>query len=833
MTTTRLARAATAVALFTMVSRILGLFREIVMAASYGTTAATDGFVNALLLVNLVAAVVLYMVITVVIPVYAEERERAGEKSAWHLVWAYSAWVSLALIAMTAFIALFPQIPTALFHLDPTRAAITEQLVRIMAPALLLQGIAALLTALLQIYNKFAVPAAVGIVFNIGIIIGVLVGRGSIGIQAAAWGVTIGALAQVLLQMPQFLRLRHGISLKPVFTHPLLTAVLLTSIPVAVASVLQQINSYTDKLFASSLEAGRVTALNYANSLGAAPRAALLMPVLMPLFPWVANMIAEGRSDDALRGIDRINGLLALTAIPTGFLIALYSREITQLLLGRGHCAESCVHQTATPLAWYALATLGAFLTMFLNRALAAANLQRQILVATVWAVVVTIVFDLILLKPLAQGGIALASLIGIYLNVVLFVWYLRRHFPDVRRTRVPASTGAYHRRRCHQRGCRVRREPGPSDDRSQGCRTAGTARRQGRGRADRVHRGQLVPRPTGAGRRVAGGQGPVPTSTADNPAVVTPPPGDRPAASAAQLVKRYGTRVAVDHISFDIAAGECFGLLGPNGAGKSTTMRMMSCLTSRDGGELRVLGYDPDRDPRSLKRRIGVVAQDINLDLELSVYENLLVYANYFAIPRDEARRRADELLTFVRLHERRAEAVERLSGGMQRRLQIARALVNEPELVLLDEPTTGLDPQARHAVWDRLRDLRQRGATLVLTTHYMDEAEQLCDRIVIIDGGRVIRDGTPAGLIRDEVGREILELRASAENRARIAALDLPDATVQIDGDLVQIAGADAERLHERIRTAGIPAEFQSARRATLEDVFLRTTGRHLRDD
>ena len=304
------------------------------MAASYGTTAATDGFVNALLLVNLVAAVVLYMVITVVIPVYAEERERADENSAWHLVWAYSAWVSLALIAMTAFIALFPQIPTALFHLDPTRAAITEQLVRIMAPALLLQGIAALLTALLQIYNKFAVPAAIGIVFNVGIIIGVLVGRGSIGIQAAAWGVTIGALAQVLLQMPQFLRLRHGISLKPVFTHPLLTAVLLTSIPVAVASVLQQINSYTDKLFASSLEAGRVTALNYANSLGAAPRAALLMPVLMPLFPWVANMIAEGRSDDALRGIDRINGLLALTAIPTGFLIALYSREITQLLLG-------------------------------------------------------------------------------------------------------------------------------------------------------------------------------------------------------------------------------------------------------------------------------------------------------------------------------------------------------------------------------------------------------------------------------------------------------------------------------------------------------------------
>ncbi len=313
----------------------------------------------------------------------------------------------------------------------------------------------------------------------------------------------------------------------------------------------------------------------------------------------------------------------------------------------------------------------------------------------------------------------------------------------------------------------------------------------------------------------------------------MTPRSADASAASAEQLVKRYGGRVAVDHISFDITAGECFGLLGPNGAGKSTTMRMMSCLTSRDGGELRVLGHDPDREPRALKRRIGVVAQDINLDLELSVHENLLVYAHYFALSRDEARRRADELLTFVRLHERRDEAVERLSGGMQRRLQIARALVNEPELVLLDEPTTGLDPQARHAVWDRLRDLRHGGATLVLTTHYMDEAEHLCDRILIIDAGRVIREGAPADLIRAEVGREVLELRASADSRARIVALDLQDATVQIDGDLVQIAGADAERLHERIRTAGIAADLQSARRATLEDVFLRITGRHLRDD
>jgi lipooligosaccharide transport system ATP-binding protein len=304
-------------------------------------------------------------------------------------------------------------------------------------------------------------------------------------------------------------------------------------------------------------------------------------------------------------------------------------------------------------------------------------------------------------------------------------------------------------------------------------------------------------------------------------------------AASAHDVVKHYGPRVAVDGISFDIAVGQCFGLLGPNGAGKSTTMRMMSCLTSRDGGDLQVLGRDPDREPRALKQRLGVVAQDINLDLELTVRENLLIYARYFALSRTDAHRRADTLLEFVQLTERSDEAVERLSGGMQRRLQIARALINEPELILLDEPTTGLDPQARHAVWDRLRQLRQRGATLVLTTHYMDEAEQLCDRIVIMDEGRIIRDGPPAELVRSDVGREVLELRMSSENRARLTALNIPDATVQIDGDLVQIAGQDAEALHERLRREGIAGDLQSARRATLEDVFLRITGRHLRDD
>jgi lipooligosaccharide transport system ATP-binding protein len=304
-------------------------------------------------------------------------------------------------------------------------------------------------------------------------------------------------------------------------------------------------------------------------------------------------------------------------------------------------------------------------------------------------------------------------------------------------------------------------------------------------------------------------------------------------AASAHNLVKRYGTRVAVDHISFEIVTGQCFGLLGPNGAGKSTTMRMLCCLTSRDEGQLEVLGRDPDREPRALKQRLGVVAQDINLDLELTVRENLLIYARYFALSRARARAQADELLEFVRLQERANEPVDSLSGGLQRRLQIARALVNDPDLVLLDEPTTGLDPQARHAVWERLRELRQRGVTIVLTTHYMDEAEQLCDRIVIMDEGRIIRDGPPAELVHNDVGREVLELRMSADDRFRLGQLHLPAANIQVDGDLVQLSGADAEALHEALRRAGIAGELQAARRATLEDLFLRITGRRLRDD
>ncbi len=261
--------------------------------------------------------------------------------------------------------------------------------------------------------------------------------------------------------------------------------------------------------------------------------------------------------------------------------------------------------------------------------------------------------------------------------------------------------------------------------------------------------------------------------------------------------------------------------------------MRMLACMSPRDGGELRVLGLDPERHPREIKRRLGVVAQDVNLDLELTVRENLLVYARYFDLPRAEAAARADELLAFVGLAERAGDAVDKLSGGMRRRLQIARALVNRPRMVLLDEPTTGLDPQARHVVWERLRALKKRGAALVLTTHYMDEAAQLCDRLVIMDAGRIVREGTPAGLVAAEVGREVLELRlAPADIPGLLARLDGRARGHQVEGDLLLLFADDAEALHAEARATGVAMELQAARRAGLEDVFLALTGRSLRE-
>ena len=303
------------------------------------------------------------------------------------------------------------------------------------------------------------------------------------------------------------------------------------------------------------------------------------------------------------------------------------------------------------------------------------------------------------------------------------------------------------------------------------------------------------------------------------------------PAVQARGLRKAYGSRVAVDGIDLDVRRGECFGFLGPNGAGKTTTMRMLACLSERDGGELAVLGMDPDREPRELKARLGVVPQEVNLDLELSVLENMLVYARYFGIKAAPARERAMALLRFVDLHERAEDTVVKLSGGMQRRLQIARALINDPEMILLDEPTTGLDPQARRMVWERLRDLRAGGTSVVITTHYMDEAERLCDRLVVIDHGQVVREGAPAALVRDEVGAEVLEMRTAPSAAAMLAAAASPSHLVE--GEVVMAFGDSAHDMRARADAARIPYEMVAERRATLEDLFIVLTGHSLRED
>jgi lipooligosaccharide transport system ATP-binding protein len=298
-------------------------------------------------------------------------------------------------------------------------------------------------------------------------------------------------------------------------------------------------------------------------------------------------------------------------------------------------------------------------------------------------------------------------------------------------------------------------------------------------------------------------------------------------------LVKRFGDFTAVDGIDVDVPAGEAFGFLGPNGAGKSSTMRMVGCISPPSGGELRILGMDPVRDGPAIRARLGVCPQLDNLDPELTVRENLTTYARYFGIPRRVARERAAELLDFVQLAERADSKVEPLSGGMKRRLTIARALVNEPEIVLLDEPTTGLDPQARHLVWERLFRLKQQGVTLVLTTHYMDEAEQLCDRLVVMDGGRIVAEGAPRALIERYSTREVVELRFAAESQEAFAGkLDGVGERVEVLPDRILLYVADGDDAVTQVHARGLTPASVLVRRSSLEDVFLHLTGRTLVD-
>ncbi|MGQ0607815.1 MAG: ABC transporter ATP-binding protein [Chloroflexota bacterium] len=297
-------------------------------------------------------------------------------------------------------------------------------------------------------------------------------------------------------------------------------------------------------------------------------------------------------------------------------------------------------------------------------------------------------------------------------------------------------------------------------------------------------------------------------------------------------LTKRYANGfTAVDSVAFDVRPGKAFGFLGPNGAGKTSTMRMIACSSPVTEGTLSVIGMDPRTQAREIKSKLGVVPQIDNLDTELTVRENLEMYARYFDIPRDIANRRTDELLEFVQLDERAKDQVEPLSGGMKRRLTIARALINDPDLVILDEPTTGLDPQARHLLWERLYQLKRRGATLIITTHYMDEAEQLCDHLVVMDKAKIVAEGSPRQLIDQHSTREVLELRFTDAVRDNLdGQLDgLADRIEELP-DRHLLYTENGERTLEQVNQREIPVESALVRRSSMEDVFLRLTGRSL---
>ncbi len=301
----------------------------------------------------------------------------------------------------------------------------------------------------------------------------------------------------------------------------------------------------------------------------------------------------------------------------------------------------------------------------------------------------------------------------------------------------------------------------------------------------------------------------------------------------AKALTKTYGDFKAVDAIDFKVKRGEAFGLLGPNGAGKSTTMRMIGATLQRSGGDLQILGKDPNTHGPEIRAHLGVVPQQDNLDRELKVWENLFIYGRYFGLSRKFLKAKVEELIGFVKLEDKRDVKVDALSGGMKRRLTIARGLVNEPEILMLDEPTTGLDPQARHVLWDRLFRLKEQGVTLVITTHYMDEAEQLCDRLIVMDKGKIMAEGSPAELIRDYSSREVVEVRFGSAKNAEVAPhLEGLGERIEVLPDRILIYAENGEQVLHQITTKGFEPLTSLVRRSSLEDVFLRLTGRTLVD-
>ncbi|HMI28845.1 MAG TPA: ABC transporter ATP-binding protein [Gaiellaceae bacterium] len=307
------------------------------------------------------------------------------------------------------------------------------------------------------------------------------------------------------------------------------------------------------------------------------------------------------------------------------------------------------------------------------------------------------------------------------------------------------------------------------------------------------------------------------------------------PLVHARGLNKRFGDLVAVDGIDFDVQKGEAFGFLGPNGAGKTSTMRMIGCVSPPSGGALTILGLDPVAHGAEIRGRLGVVPQQDTLDFELTVRENIIIYGRYFGLPRRQLRERAEELLDFVQLTERADDRVEPLSGGMKRRLTIARSLVNDPDVMLLDEPTTGLDPQARHTVWDRLFRLKQRGVTLILTTHYMDEAEQLCDRLVVMDKAKIVAEGSPRDLIDRYSTREVVELRFGVDRQPEDVAARMDGLVHRLEAlpDRLLLYTDDGDTAATRVHEIGLQPDSVLVRRSTLEDVFLHLTGRTLVDE
>ncbi|MHB1419407.1 MAG: ABC transporter ATP-binding protein [Bacillota bacterium] len=305
-------------------------------------------------------------------------------------------------------------------------------------------------------------------------------------------------------------------------------------------------------------------------------------------------------------------------------------------------------------------------------------------------------------------------------------------------------------------------------------------------------------------------------------------------AIEAQHLTKKYDQLVAVDAVDFTVNENECFGFMGPNGAGKTSIVKMISCFSPVTDGSLRVFDLDVNVNPRDIKAQIGVIPQEDNLDPELTVLDNLIVYASFFRIPKKEAIIRAEELLAFMELEEKAKNLVEHLSGGMKRRLTIARALINRPRLIILDEPTTGLDPQARHLVWQRLRQLKLAGTTLILTTHYMEEASQLCDRLVIMDHGKILDEDDPKSMVDRYVGKEILELGLKEEQRDEVLArLNEHIYGYQVIGDTVWVYPHDGQEALRIVQEMPVKSHHLLLRPATLEDVFLKLTGRGLDEE